>query len=61
MEKLKITLSDGSIYNRWFESAYLRDQFIYKLELFEGLFIDFVDEDRIVKVNPKFIIKLEMV
>jgi hypothetical protein len=59
MEKLKITMSDGSQYSRWFESSTLRDQFIYKLELFEGLFIDFMDEDRIIKVNPKFIIKLE--
>jgi hypothetical protein len=59
MEKLKITMSDGSQYSRWFESSNQRDQFIYKLELFEGLFIDFMDEDRIIKVNPKFIIKLE--
>ncbi len=59
MEKIKITLVDGSQYNKMFETSGLRDQFLAKLELFEGLFIDFFFEERLIKVNPKFIIKIE--
>ena len=59
MEKIKITLVDGSQYNKMFETSWLRDQFLAKLELFEGLFIDFFVEDRIIKINPKFIMKIE--
>jgi hypothetical protein len=60
MEKIKITLVDGSQYSKFFESSGLRDQFVAKLELFEGLFIDFFAEERVVKINPKFIIKMEV-
>lgn len=60
MEKIKITLSDGSQYSKSFETSWLRDQFIAKLELFEGLFIDFLAEERTIKINPKFIVKMEM-
>ncbi len=59
MEKIKITLSDGSEYSKFFESNNLRDQFVAKIELFEGLFLDFFLDDKIVKINPKFIIKME--
>ncbi len=60
MEKIEITLSDGSQYCKFFETNSLRDQFIAKLELFDGLFIDFPLEERTVKINPKFIIKMEL-
>jgi hypothetical protein len=60
MEKIKITLVDGSQYNKFFESSGLRDQFIAKLELFEGLFIDFFTEEKLVKINPKYIMKMEV-
>ena len=59
MNEIKITLSDGSEYIKFFESNKLRDQFIAKLELFEGLFLDFFLGDKIIKINPKFIIKME--
>ena len=59
MEKIKITLIDGSQYNKVFETSGLRDQFFAKLELFEGLFIDFFVDDRVIKINPKFIVKVE--
>ncbi len=59
MEKIKITLVDGSQYSKSFETNSLRDQFIAKLELFEGLFIDFLMDEKIIKINPKFIIKME--
>lgn len=59
MEKIKITLVDGSQYSKLFETSNLRDQFVAKLELFEGLFIDFCAEERSIKVNPRFIIKIE--
>ena len=59
MEKIKITLSDGSQYSKMFETSGLRDQFLAKLELFEGLFIDFFVDERMVKINPKFILKVE--
>ncbi len=60
MEKIKITLVDGSQYSKFFETNNLRDQFVAKLELFEGLFIDFFAEERTIKINPKFIIKVEL-
>ncbi len=59
MQKIKITLADGSQYSKFFETNNLRDQFVAKLELFEGLFIDFFADERIIKINPKFIIKME--
>ena len=59
MEKIKITLIDGSQYSKFFETNNLRDQFVAKLELFEGLFIDFFSDEKIIKINPKFIIKME--
>ena len=59
MEKIEITLSDGSHYSKMFETSSLRDQFVAKLELFDGLFIDFEAVERTVKINPKFIIKME--
>jgi len=59
MNEIKITLSDGSKYSKFFESNNLRDQFVAKLELFEGLFIDFFTGGKIIKINPKFIIKME--
>lgn len=60
MEKIKITLVDGSVHNKFFETSNLRDQFIAKLELFEGLFIDFFTDEKVVKINPKYIIKMEL-
>lgn len=60
MEKIKITLIDGSQYSKFFETNNLRDQFVAKLELFEGLFIDFFSDEKIIKINPKFIIKMEL-
>ena len=59
MEKIKITLVDGSQYSKFFETNSLRDQFMAKLELFDGLFIDFNFDEKIIKINPKFIIKME--
>ncbi len=59
MENIKITLIDGSEYIKSFETNSLRDQFIAKLELFEGLFIDFNFAEKIIKINPKYIIKME--
>ncbi|MBM3192657.1 MAG: hypothetical protein FJZ59_00295 [Chlamydiae bacterium] len=60
MEKIKITLVDGSEYSKFFETSSLRDQFVAKLELFEGLFIDFFTQEKIVKINPNYIIKIEV-
>lgn len=60
MEKIKITLVDGSEYSKFFETSALRDLFVAKLELFEGLFIDFYTGEKFVKINPKYIIKMEV-
>ncbi len=60
MEKIIITLVDGSQYSKFFESSWLRDQYVAKLELFDGLFIDFFSEEKLIKINPKFIIKMEV-
>lgn len=60
MENIKITLVDGSQYSKCFETSNLRNQFIAKLELFDGLFIDFFFEEKLIKINPKFIVKLEL-
>ena len=46
MEKIKITLVDGSQYSKMFETSGIKDQFLAKLELFEGLFIDFFAEEK---------------
>ena len=52
-------MADGSCYEKWFETEPLRDLFFAKLELLEGLFIDLLLEGKRVKLNPRFILKIE--
>ncbi len=65
MNKITITLADGSEYEKEFEERYLAEAFIAKLEFFEGLFIDLntneLDDLTVpqVRINPKFIMKIE--
>ncbi len=65
MQKIIITMSDGSQYEKEFTERYLIEAFLAKLEIFEGLFIELNHNEMnnpfapSVRINPKFIVKIE--
>lgn len=64
MNKLVITMVDGTQYEKEFEEKFLAEAFLAKLELFDGLFIDLntkvAEEDAPpVRINPKYIMRVE--
>lgn len=59
MIDLVITLADMSQYRKSFENKILSETFLAKLELFEGLFLDLSIEGKRIRINPRFIVKVE--
>lgn len=63
MNKLVITMVDGTQYEKEFEEKFLAEAFLSKLELFNGLFIDLNERDQQdaspVRINPKYIMRVE--
>ena len=68
MNKLLITMVDGTQYEKEFAERCQSEAFLTKLEMFDGLFIDLAtrEETQIgknstsqVRINPKYIMRVE--
>ena len=59
MIDLKITMADATEYHKSFATSGMCNLFLAKLELFEGLFMDLSEGDRVLRINPKYIMRVE--
>ena len=59
MHNLSIVLCDGSRYEKTFATNLLKESFLANLEVFNGLFFELTTETSCVKINPRFIVKIE--
>ncbi len=64
MNKLVITMIDGTQYEKEFSQSSLAEAFLAKLEMFDGLFIDLNSKNEgeaslPVRINPKYIMRVE--
>lgn len=63
MQKIQIIMSDGKQYEKAFADPAHIQSFLTKLEMFEGLFINLYDttenQSIRVRINPKFIMRIE--
>ncbi len=59
MINLIITMADATEYHKSFATSGMCDLFLAKLELFEGLFMDLSEGDEVLRINPKYIMRVE--